>query len=46
MAVAPKSEWIKFGSVMVLHGRYTCTSKKPKGDECMLADLGPKIGVE
>jgi endonuclease-3 len=31
---------------VVLHGRYTCTARKPKCDACPLNDICPKIGVE
>jgi endonuclease-3 len=30
----------------VLHGRYTCTAKKPKCDSCTLESLCEKRGVE
>jgi endonuclease III len=45
MREVPKSEWTFFGPAMVLHGRYTCVAKKPKCDECVLADLCEKNGV-
>ena len=37
----PKSEWIEISHRLVLHGRYTCTSKNPKCDECVLNDGCP-----
>lgn len=45
MLLLPKSEWIGFGMRLILHGRYVCTARKPKCDECILADLCPKVGV-
>ena len=46
MQLAPQEDWTFFGPAMVLHGRYVCTAKKPKCNECLLNDLCPKIGVE
>jgi endonuclease III len=45
MGLVPKGDWIFFGAALVLHGRYTCTSKSPKCDRCVLNDLCPKRGV-
>jgi endonuclease-3 len=45
MRLVPEDQWTFFGPATVLHGRYTCTAKKPKCDECPLNDLCPKIGV-
>lgn len=45
MRLVPKSDWTFFGPGMVLHGRYTCVAKKPKCDQCPLADLCEKNGV-
>src|SRR5262249_16225682 len=30
MEMLPQNEWIWFGGAVVLHGRYTCTSREPK----------------
>lgn len=46
MSVVPQKEWIHFGSAMVLHGRYTCTNKKPQCAKCGLTDVCEKNGVE
>ncbi|MFL5357553.1 endonuclease III [Archangium sp.] len=46
MKLIPQDEWTFFGPAVVLHGRYTCTARKPKCDACPLGDLCPKIGVE
>lgn len=46
MRLVPKDEWIAYGPAVVLHGRYTCTAKKPQCSTCKLADLCPKLGVE
>jgi uracil-DNA glycosylase len=46
MRLIPKDEWVQFGTALVLHGRYVCTSADPKCGECIFNDLCPKIGVE
>lgn len=46
MKLVPEEEWTFFGPAMVLHGRYTCTAKKPKCDGCPMVDLCEKRGVE
>lgn len=45
MKLVPRDQWTFFGPATVLHGRYTCTARKPKCEECPLTDLCPKIGV-
>jgi endonuclease-3 len=45
MRLVPQDQWTFFGPATVLHGRYTCTAKKPKCAQCPLNDLCPKIGV-
>jgi endonuclease-3 len=46
MEFVPKEEWIQFGPALVLHGRYVCTARNPKCDECVFNDICPKKGVE
>jgi endonuclease-3 len=41
----PREEWIKFSTRLILHGRRVCTARSPRCDECVLADVCPKIGV-
>ncbi len=45
MELIPKEEWAFFGPAMVLHGRYTCTAKKPNCITCPFLDLCPRIKV-
>jgi len=45
MRLVPQDQWTFFGPATVLHGRYTCTARKPKCEECPMGDLCPKIGV-
>jgi endonuclease III len=45
MRLVPQEQWTFFGPATVLHGRYTCTARKPRCDACPVSDLCPKIGV-
>jgi uracil-DNA glycosylase len=45
MQLLPRSEWIQFGSAMVLHGRYVCTTQAPRCGECGLEEKCAKVGV-
>lgn len=45
MKLVPKDQWTFFGPAMVLHGRYTCTAKKPACASCPMEDLCEKRGV-
>src|SRR5437867_497823 len=46
MALVPKKEWTTFSHRMIFHGRQVCHARKPKCDECILAQVCPKVGVE
>ncbi|QRN92903.1 endonuclease III [Archangium violaceum] len=46
MKLIPQDAWTFFGPATVLHGRYTCTARKPKCDACPVNDICPKIGIE
>jgi endonuclease-3 len=39
------ARWGGFSVRMILHGRRTCTARRPSCAECLLADLCPKRGV-
>ena len=39
MALVQKQDWCFFGPAMVLHGRYTCTARKPSCATCGLRSL-------
>jgi endonuclease-3 len=45
MGLVPESEWTFFGPAMVLHGRYTCKSKRPECERCPFDKGCPKLGV-
>jgi endonuclease-3 len=41
----PPSEWVRLSLRMVLHGRRVCTSRNPRCEACVLAEICPKIGL-
>jgi endonuclease-3 len=45
MRLIPQDQWTFFGPAAVLHGRYTCTARKPRCEACPMNDVCPKIGV-
>ena len=45
MRLVPQDQWTFFGPATVLHGRYTCTAKKPRCEACPMNEFCPKIGV-
>lgn len=46
MRLIPKKEWTKFSHRMIFHGRQVCHSRKPNCDQCTLAKVCPKVGVD
>lgn len=45
LGLVPKSDWILFSHVLILHGRQRCMARKPDCDSCELRNLCPRIGV-
>jgi endonuclease III len=45
MELLPEREWIDFSHRLIHHGRRICIARRPKCDECPLADICPRIGV-
>jgi endonuclease-3 len=41
----PQEEWIKFSTRLILHGRRVCRARSPRCDECVLAEVCPRVGV-
>jgi endonuclease-3 len=45
MKLVPQDAWTFFGPATVLHGRYTCTARKPRCEGCPMSDFCAKHGV-
>jgi endonuclease-3 len=45
MAIIPQKWLTRAHHWLILHGRYTCVARKPMCENCIVADLCPKIGV-
>jgi len=45
MKMVPKKDWIKFGHMIILHGRYICKAQKPDCPNCLLNDVCPSSTV-
>ncbi len=43
-ALFPRKDWIFLHHAMVLHGRYVCTARKPRCQECPLRPYCPSAG--
>ena len=46
MALIPQKDWTIFSHRMIFHGRQVCHARKPRCEDCELAKICPKIGVE
>ncbi len=43
MKLIPKENWIDFGHLLTLHGRYVCTARPHSCENCPLGDLCPNL---
>jgi endonuclease III len=41
----PPDRWGAFSARLILHGRETCTARRPRCETCLLVDLCPRRGV-
>jgi endonuclease III len=46
MKLIPQNDWIAFSHAMIWHGRKICSARKPKCNECPMAEVCPKLGAE
>ncbi len=46
MARLPRDEWIFMGHAVILHGRRVCKARKPRCEDCALAEICPRNGVD
>jgi len=44
-ALIPRTEWIKFATRLIHHGRRVCTARSPDCESCVLAGSCSRIGV-
>jgi endonuclease-3 len=45
MPLFPRAEWTMLSHLLIEHGRRICDAKKPKCNECVLADLCPSAAL-
>ncbi|EEI63637.1 MULTISPECIES: endonuclease III [Corynebacterium] len=45
MPLLDPAEWTMFSHRLIFHGRRVCTARSPHCEECVLADICPKVGV-
>jgi endonuclease-3 len=45
MELVPPEDWTEFGHWMIWHGRKVCFARRPRCEQCVLAEFCPKIGV-
>lgn len=45
MALFPRASWIDVASLLILHGRATCSARSPRCTGCLLEDLCPSAGA-
>jgi len=45
MPLLDPAEWTMFSHRLIFHGRRVCTARNPSCEECVLADICPKVGV-
>ena len=46
IAMFPSKDWTMLAHLLIYHGRAVCNARKPKCDDCKLAALCPRVGVE
>jgi endonuclease-3 len=46
MTLIPCKDWTMFAHRMIFHGRQVCHSRKPSCEQCQLAALCPRQGIE
>jgi len=45
MALFPRPSWIRLAHRLIIHGRRTCSARRPACERCALASLCPRVGV-
>ncbi|MGZ8688199.1 MAG: endonuclease III [Gaiellaceae bacterium] len=44
--LVPRADWARFPHLVIWHGRRVCDARRPRCEECVLADLCPSSRVE
>ena len=45
MRVVPRADWARFPHLLIWHGRRICIARRPRCEDCVLADLCPSSRV-
>ncbi|MHB8880957.1 MAG: endonuclease III [Thermodesulfovibrionales bacterium] len=45
MKAAPQKDWARLSHLLIYHGRRVCQARKPKHQECVLADICPSRDI-
>ena len=45
MRIVPRDDWARFPHLLIWHGRRVCVARRPRCEECVLADLCPSSRV-
>jgi endonuclease-3 len=45
MRLVPRADWGRFPHLLIRHGRRVCTARRPRCEECVVADLCPSSRV-
>ena len=46
MRVVPRADWARFPHLLIWHGRRVCIARRPRCEDCVLADLCPSSRVQ
>src|SRR5262249_47415563 len=45
MRIVPRVDWARFPHLMIWHGRRVCDAKRPRCEDCVLADICPSSRI-
>jgi endonuclease-3 len=46
MKLVPRAHWARLPHLLIWHGRRVCDARKPRCEDCVLADLCPSSRVD
>ena len=44
--IVPRADWARFPHLLIWHGRRVCDARRPRCEDCVLADLCPSSRIE